>query len=33
MRRKYRELELRTLILDWLQRHGIWGYYFPSILQ
>jgi hypothetical protein len=30
MRRDYTDLELRTLILDWLERHGRWGaHYFP----
>jgi len=30
MKRKYTNLELRALILDWLQRRGRWGaYYFP----
>lgn len=30
MRRDYTELELRALVLDWLERHGRWGaHYFP----
>ena len=30
MRRDYTDLELRVLILDWLERHGCWGErYFP----
>jgi len=30
MRREYTDLELRVLILDWLERHGRWGEnYFP----
>jgi len=30
MRRSYTNLELRALILDWLERHGRWGaHYFP----
>jgi len=30
MRRSYTNLELRALILDWLDRHGRWGaHYFP----
>lgn len=30
MRKEYSELELRALVLDWLQRHGRWGaHYYP----
>ncbi|MCR6691372.1 MAG: hypothetical protein MRT15_03200 [archaeon YNP-LCB-003-016] len=30
MKREYTDLELKALILDWLQRRGRWGaYYFP----
>lgn len=30
MRREYTDIELKALILDWLQRRGRWGaHYFP----
>jgi hypothetical protein len=30
MRRDYANSELKALILDWLERHGMWGaHYFP----
>jgi hypothetical protein len=30
MRRNYSELEVRALIMDWLERHGRWfAHYFP----